>query len=183
MQSAARSNRMWCWMMGAMFALLMPFTVMGQAAPPAAQPAVDTAVAAEEAECRACTYERIGRKVDIGLVALMATLIIGVLFAVSREWGTSSQRWTCRSTALFLAAMGLVFVRRAGSVLYLGYSPWQEAQRAAATLAYRLRQRRAMPGVSTLALTQSASAPLHTRRGLRPASSARHPCPRRCSPA
>lgn len=126
MQSAARGNRMWCWMMGAMFALLMPFTVMGQAAPPAAQPAVDTAVAAEEAECRACTYERIGRKVDIGLVALMATLIIGVLFAVSREWGTSSQRWTCRSTALFLAAMGLVFVRRAGSVLYLGYSPWQE---------------------------------------------------------
>ncbi|WP_406235700.1 hypothetical protein ACI703_07860 [Isoptericola jiangsuensis] len=112
--------------MGAMFALLMPFTVMGQAAPPAAQPAVDTAVAAEEAECRACTYERIGRKVDIGLVALMATLIIGVLFAVSREWGTPSQRWTCRSTALFLAAMGLVFVWRAGSVLYLGYSPWQE---------------------------------------------------------
>lgn len=126
MQSAARSNRMWCWMMGAMFALLMPFTVMGQAAPPAAQPAVDTAVAAEEAECRACTYERIGRKVDIGLVALMATLIIGVLFAVSREWRTPSQRWTCRSTALFLAAMGLVFVWRAGSVLYLGYSPWQE---------------------------------------------------------
>ena len=126
MQSAARSNRMWCWMMGAMFALLMPFTVMGQAAPPAAQPAVDTAVAAEEAECRACTYERIGRKVDIGLVALMATLIIGVLFAVSREWGTPSQRWTCRSTAFFLAAMGLVFVWRAGSVLYLGYSPWQE---------------------------------------------------------
>ncbi|HBS55013.1 MAG TPA: hypothetical protein DEA38_04720 [Stenotrophomonas sp.] len=126
MQSAARNNRMWCWMMGAMFALLMPFTVMGQAAPPAAQPAVDTAVAAEEAECRACTYERIGRKVDIGLVALMATLIIGVLFAVSREWGTPSQRWTCRSTALFLAAMGLVFVWRAGSVLYLGYSPWQE---------------------------------------------------------
>lgn len=126
MQSAARSNRMWCWMMGAMFALLMPFTVVGQAAPPAAQPAVDTAVAAEEAECRACTYERIGRKVDIGLVALMATLIIGVLFAVSREWGTPSQRWTCRSTALFLAAMGLVFVWRAGSVLYLGYSPWQE---------------------------------------------------------
>ncbi len=126
MQSAARSNRMWCWMLGAMFALLMPFTVMGQAAPPAAQPAVDTAVAAEEAECRACTYERIGRKVDIGLVALMATLIIGVLFAVSREWGTPSQRWTCRSTALFLAAMGLVFVWRAGSVLYLGYSLWQE---------------------------------------------------------
>lgn len=126
MKSAARSNRMWCWMMGAMFALLMPFTVMGQAAPPAAQPAVDTAVAAEEAECRACTYERIGRRVDIGLVALMATLIIGVLFAVSREWGTPSQRWTCRSTALFLAAMGLVFVWRAGSVLYLGYSPWQE---------------------------------------------------------
>lgn len=126
MQSAARNNRMWCWMMGAMFALLMPFTVMGQTAPPAAQPAVDTAVAAEEAECRACTYERIGRKVDIGLVALMATLIIGVLFAVSREWGTPSQRWTCRSTALFLAAMGLVFVWRAGSVLYLGYSPWQE---------------------------------------------------------
>ena len=126
MQSAARNSRMWCWMMGAMFALLMPFTVMGQAAPPAAQPAVDTAVAAEEAECRACTYERIGRKVDIGLVALMATLIIGVLFAVSREWGTPSQRWTCRSTALFLAAMGLVFVWRAGSVLYLGYSPWQE---------------------------------------------------------
>ena len=126
MQSAARNNRMWCWMMGAMFALLMPFTVVGQAAPPAAQPAVDTAVAAEEAECRACTYERIGRKVDIGLVALMATLIIGVLFAVSREWGTPSQRWTCRSTALFLAALGLVFVWRAGSVLYLGYSPWQE---------------------------------------------------------
>ncbi|AWH49969.1 hypothetical protein C1925_12845 [Stenotrophomonas sp. SAU14A_NAIMI4_5] len=126
MQSAARNNRMWCWMMGAMFALLMPFTVMGQAAPPAAQPAVDTAVAAEEAKCRACTYERIGRKVDIGLVALMATLIIGVLFAVSREWGTPSQRWTCRSTALFLAAMGLVFVWRAGSVLYLGYSLWQE---------------------------------------------------------
>lgn len=126
MQSAARNNRMWCWMMGAMFALLMPFTVVGQATPPAGQPAVDTAVAAEEAECRACTYERIGRKVDIGLVALMATLIIGVLFAVSREWGTPSQRWTCRSTALFLSAMGLVFVWRAGSVLYLGYSPWQE---------------------------------------------------------
>ncbi|MHC1651738.1 hypothetical protein ACODUL_00335 [Stenotrophomonas maltophilia] len=94
-----------------MFALLMPFTVMGQVAPPAAQPTVGTAVAAEEVECRACTYERIGRKVDIGLVAVMATLIIGVLFAVCR--GTPSQRWTCRSTALLLAAMGLTFVSMA----------------------------------------------------------------------
>ena len=126
MQSAARSNRIWCWMVGAMFALLIPFTVVAQASPPAAQPAADTAVAAEDAQCRACTYERIGHKVDIGLVALMATLIIGMLVAVSREWGTPSQRWTCRSTALFLVAMGLVFVWRAGSVLYLGYSPWQE---------------------------------------------------------
>jgi hypothetical protein len=127
MDIAMRRNSLWLrWTMGVMLALLLPFTGMAQSSPPAVLPATEAATASEEAKCRACTYERIGRKVDIGLVALMATLIIGVLFAVSREWGTPSQRWTCRSTALFLAAMGLVFVWRAGSVLYLGYSPWQE---------------------------------------------------------
>ncbi|KAA8996764.1 hypothetical protein FJU31_12400 [Stenotrophomonas cyclobalanopsidis] len=126
MDVAACRKKLVRWMSGAMLALVMSFSATAQAPSPTSEPVAEVAAATEEATCRACTYERIGRKVDIGLVALMATLIIGVLFAVSREWGTPSQRWTCRSTALFLAAMGLVFVWRAGSVLYLGYSPWQE---------------------------------------------------------
>lgn len=126
MDVAACRKKLVHWMSGAMFALVMSFSAMAQSPSPTSEPVAEVAAATEKATCRACTYERIGRKVDIGLVALMATLIIGVLFAVSREWGTPSQRWTCRSTALFLSAMGLVFVWRAGSVLYLGYSPWQE---------------------------------------------------------
>jgi len=128
MDMAACRTKVVCWMLGAMFALVMSFSAMAQSPSARSESVAEVAAATEEASCRACTYERIGRKVDLGLVALMATLIIGVLFAVSREWGTPSQRWTCRSTALFLAAMGLVFVWRAGSVLYLGYSPWQEVQ-------------------------------------------------------
>ena len=127
MDIAMRSNSIWLrWTLGVVLALLLPFTGLAQSSPPDAVPATEAATASEEAKCRACSYERIGRKVDIALVAVMAALIIGMLVAVSREWGTPSQRWTCRSTALFLAAMGLVFVWRAGSVLYLGYSPWQE---------------------------------------------------------
>lgn len=126
MDVAACRKKLARWMSVAMFALVMALSAMAQSPSPTSEPGAEVAAATEEATCGACTYERIGRKVDVGLVALMATLIIGVLVSVSREWGTPSQRWTCRSTALFLAAMGLVFVWRAGSVLYLGYSPWQE---------------------------------------------------------
>lgn len=129
MDVAACRKGLFRWAMGAMFALLMPFTVVAQSTPAAAE-AAGTTMASEEEQCRACSYERIGRKVDIGLVTMMAALLIGVLVAVSREWGTPSQRWTCRSAALFLLGLGTVLAWRAGSVLYLGYNPWQEASAA-----------------------------------------------------
>lgn len=133
MDVAARRNRMlFRWLMGAMLALLMPFTVQAQPASGPAEPIVDAAAAtAEDATCRACTYERFGPKVDIGLAALVSLLVVGLLVAVSREWGTTSQRWTFRTTALLLVAIGVALLWWAGSILYLGYNPWQEAAAAA----------------------------------------------------
>ena len=77
----------------------------------------EAATAAEETQCRACAYERIGPKVDIGLVALVSLLVVGLLVAVSREWGTTSQRWTCRTLALLLVGIGLALLWWAGSVV------------------------------------------------------------------
>ncbi len=90
MDVAARRNRtLFRWIMVTLLAVLMPFAALAQ---PAAGQA-EAATAAEEARCRACSYERIGHKVDIGLVALVSLLVVGLLVAASREWGTTSQRW------------------------------------------------------------------------------------------
>ncbi|RTQ92174.1 MULTISPECIES: hypothetical protein [Stenotrophomonas] len=123
MDVATHRNRMlFRWIMVTLLAVLMPFAALAQ---PAAGQA-EAATAAEEAQCRACSYERIGHKVDIGLVALVSLLVVGLLVAVSREWGTTSQRWTCRTLALLLVGIGLALLWWAGSVVYLGYNPWQE---------------------------------------------------------
>jgi hypothetical protein len=125
MDVAARGNRKFVrWLMVAMFALLMPFAVMAQSTPTAIPPTTD--VAAEEAQCRACTYARIGYKVDIGLVSLVSLMVVALLVAISREWGTTSQCWTCRTMAVLLVGMGLALLWWAGSIIYLGYNPWQE---------------------------------------------------------
>lgn len=125
MDVAARGNRKFVrWLMAAMLALLLPFASTAQPAP--AQAAAEP-IAAEESACRACTYERIGPKVDIALVAVISLLVVGLLVAMSREWGTTSQRWTCRTLALLLTGLGFALLWWAGSILYLGYNPWQEA--------------------------------------------------------
>ncbi|MNT71311.1 hypothetical protein D3C72_2097850 [compost metagenome] len=63
---------------------------------------------------------------DIGLVALVSLMVVALLVAISREWGTTSQRWTCRTMAVLLVGMGLALLWWAGSIIYLGYNPWQE---------------------------------------------------------
>ncbi|WP_182068169.1 hypothetical protein [Stenotrophomonas pavanii] len=126
MDVAARRNRtLFRWIMVTLLAVLLPFAALAQ---PAAGQAggAEAATAAEEARCRACTYERIGHKVDIGLVALVSLLVVGLLVAASREWGTTSQRWTCRALALLLLGISAALLWWAGSILYLGYNPWQE---------------------------------------------------------
>ena len=125
MDVAARRNRMlFRWIMVTLLAVLMPFAAMAQ--PAAGQiDGAEAAAATEEAQCRACSYERIGPKVDIGLVALVSLLVVGLLVAVSREWGTTSHRWTCRMLALLLAGVGAALLWWAGSIIYLGYNPWQ----------------------------------------------------------
>lgn len=126
MDVAARRNRtLFRWIMVTLLAVLLPFAVLAQPAAGQAEGA-EAATAAEEAQCRACTYERIGPKVDIGLVALVSLLVVGLLIAASREWGTTSQRWTCRTLALLLVGIGAALLWWAGSILYLGYNPWQE---------------------------------------------------------
>lgn len=126
MDVAARRNRtLFRWIMATLLAVLMPFAALAQPAAGEAAGA-EAATAAEEARCRACTYERIGHKVDIGLVALVSLLVVGLLVAASREWGTTSQRWTCRTLALLLVGVGVALLWWAGSVVYLGYNPWQE---------------------------------------------------------
>ena len=126
MDFAARRNRtLFRWIMVTLLAALLPFAALAQPAAGQADGA-EAATAAEEAQCRACTYERIGTKVDIGLVALVSLLVVGLLTAASREWGTTSQRWTCRTLALLLVGVGLALLWWAGSVVYLGYNPWQE---------------------------------------------------------
>lgn len=126
MDVAARRNRtLFRWIMVTLLAVLLPFAALAQ--PAAGQPdGAEAATAAEEAQCRACSYERIGPKVDIGLVALVSLLVVGLLIAASREWGTTSQRWTCRTLALLLVGIGAALLWWAGSILYLGYNPWQE---------------------------------------------------------
>lgn len=126
MDVAARRNRtLFRWIMVTLLAVLLPFAALAQ--PAAGQgDGAEAATAAEETQCRACAYERIGPKVDIGLVALVSLLVVGLLVAVSREWGTTSQRWTCRTLALLLVGIGLALLWWAGSVVYLGYNPWQE---------------------------------------------------------
>lgn len=126
MDVAARRNRtLFRWIMVTLLAVLLPFAALAQPAAGQAEGA-EAATAAEEAQCRACTYERIGPKVDIGLVALVSLLVVGLLIAASREWGTTSQRWTCRTLALLLMGIGAALLWWAGSILYLGYNPWQE---------------------------------------------------------
>jgi len=126
MDVAARRNRtLFRWIMVTLLAALLPFAALAQPAAGQADGA-EAATAEEEAQCRACTYERIGTKVDIGLVALVSLLVVGLLTAASREWGTTSQRWTCRTLALLLVGVGLALLWWAGSVVYLGYNPWQE---------------------------------------------------------
>ncbi len=126
MDVAARRNRtLFRWIMVTLLAVLMPFAALAE--PAAGQAATaEAATAAEEARCRACSYERIGHKVDIGLVALVSLLVVGLLIAASREWGTTSQRWTCRTLSLLLVGVGAALLWWAGSVVYLGYNPWQE---------------------------------------------------------
>lgn len=126
MDVAARRNRtLFRWIMVTLLAVLLPFAALAQPAAGQAEGA-EAATAAEEAQCRACTYERIGPKVDIGLVALVSLLVVGLLIATSREWATTSQRWTCRTLALLLVGIGAALLWWAGSILYLGYNPWQE---------------------------------------------------------
>lgn len=126
MDVAARRNRtLFRWIMVALLAVLMPFAALAQPAAGQADGA-EAATATEEAQCRACSYERIGPKVDIGLVALVSLLVVGLLIAASREWGSTSQRWTCRTLALLLVGIGTALLWWAGSVVYLGYNPWQE---------------------------------------------------------
>lgn len=126
MDVAACRNRMWCgWMMVMLLAVLMPFATLAQPATGQVDGAA-AAAAAEEARCRACSYERVGHKVDIGLVALVSLLVVGLLVATSREWGSTSQRWTCRTMALLLIGIGVALLWWAGSIIYLGYNPWQE---------------------------------------------------------
>ncbi len=126
MDVAARRNRtLFRWIMVALLAVPMPFAALAQPAAGQADGA-EAATAADEAQCRACSYERIGPKVDIGLVALVSLLVVGLLIAASREWGSTSQRWTCRTLALLLVGIGLALLWWAGSVVYLGYNPWQE---------------------------------------------------------
>ena len=126
MDVAARRNRtLFRWIMVTLLAVLLPFAALAQPAAGQAEGA-EAATAAEEAQCRACTYERIGPKVDIGLVALVSLLVVGLLIAASREWGSTSQRWTCRTLALLLVGIGAALLWWAGSILYLGYNPWQE---------------------------------------------------------
>lgn len=126
MDVAARRNRtLFRWIMVTLLAVLMPFAALAQPAAGQADGA-EAATAAEEAQCRACSYERIGPKIDIGLVALVSLLVVGLLIAASREWGTTSQRWTCRTLALLLVGIGLALLWWAGSVVYLGYNPWQD---------------------------------------------------------
>ncbi|WP_329953036.1 MULTISPECIES: hypothetical protein [Stenotrophomonas] len=126
MDVAARRNRtLFRWIMVTLLAVLLPFAALAQ--PAAGQgDGAEAGTAAEEAQCRACAYERIGPKVDIGLVALVSLLVVGLLVAVSREWGTTSQRWTCRTLSLLLVGIGAALLWWAGSILYLGYNPWQE---------------------------------------------------------
>ncbi len=128
MDVAAHRNRtLFRWTMMVLLAVLLPFAALAQ--PAAGQADITenaTTTATEEAQCRACTYERIGPKVDIGLVALISLLVVGLLVAVSREWGTTSQRWTCRTLALLLVGFGVALLWWAGSIVYLGYNPWQE---------------------------------------------------------
>ena len=79
MDVAARRNRtLFRWIMVTLLAVLMPFAALAQPAAGQADGA-EAATAAEEAQCRACTYERIGTKVDIGLVALVSLLVVEVL--------------------------------------------------------------------------------------------------------
>lgn len=126
MDVAARRNRtLFRWIMVTLLAVLMPFAALAE--PAAGQDdTAEAATAAEEAQCRTCSYERIGHKVDIGLVALVSLLVVGLLIAASREWGTTSQRWTCRTLSLLLVGVGVALLWWAGSVVYLGYNPWQE---------------------------------------------------------
>lgn len=129
MDVATHRNRMlFRWPLVLLLALLMPFAAPAQPTPAAAgrADAAEAASATEEVQCRACRYERIGPKVDIGLVALVSLLVVGLLVAVSREWGTTSHRWTCRTLALLLAGVGAALLWWAGSIVYLGYNPWQE---------------------------------------------------------
>ncbi|HDS1531389.1 TPA: hypothetical protein QEK88_001220 [Stenotrophomonas maltophilia] len=126
MDVATHRNRMlFRWIMVTLLAVLMPFAALAQPAAGQADGA-EAATAAEEAQCRACSYERIGHKVDVALVALVSLLVVGLLIAVSREWGTTSQRWTCRTLALLLVGISVALLWWAGSVVYLGYNPWQE---------------------------------------------------------
>jgi hypothetical protein len=98
MDVAARRNRtLFRWIMVTLLAVLMPFAALAQPAAGQADGA-EAATAAEEAQCRACSYERIGPKIDIGLVALVS-LLVGV---------------------------GVALLWWAGSVVYLGYNPWQD---------------------------------------------------------
>ncbi|QGM06110.1 hypothetical protein [Stenotrophomonas maltophilia] len=127
MDVAAHRNRtLFRWTMLVLLAVLLPFAALAQPAAGQADRAEAATTATEETHCRACTYERIAPKVDVGLVALISLLVVGLLVAVSREWGTSSQRWTCRTLALLLVGIGVALLWWAGSVVYLGYNPWQE---------------------------------------------------------
>lgn len=131
MDVAARRNRtLFRWIMVTLLAVLLPFAALAQPAAGQAEGA-EAATAAEEAQCRACTYERIGPKVDIGLVALVSLLVVGLLIAASREWGTTSQRWTCRTLALLLVGIGAALLWWAGSILYLGYNPGRSSSHPA----------------------------------------------------
>lgn len=108
------------------WASLVPACAIAQAPPPPQEAVVAVSEGtAVQASCD-CTYQRIGPKVDIALVVLITLALVAVLLAMSREWGTTSQRWTCRSSALLMIIGGTALLWWAGSIIYLGYNPWQD---------------------------------------------------------
>lgn len=78
--SARRNRTLSRWIMVTLLAVLMPFAALAEPAAGQADTA-EAATAAEEAQCSACSYERIGHKADIGLVALVSPLVVGLPIA------------------------------------------------------------------------------------------------------
>ncbi len=103
----------------------MPFAALAQPAAGQADGA-EAATAADEAQCRACSYERIGPKVDIGLACTGVAAGGGSADRSVAGMGQHVAALDRRTLALLLVGIGLALLWWAGSVVYLGYNPWQE---------------------------------------------------------